>query len=317
MKARKILSILLVLVFMAGCNMPNRTPTTGPTDVPVNITLTALFKTAMAVPDTSTPAPVLPTVTHAVATSTQLVVPPTNTVAPPVNTATPVPPTAAPKTPTVVGTQLIEASRLSTVPTIDGDWSEWKKVAHEYPAQNIVYGKGNWTGEGDLNASYYVGWDANNLYLAVKVHDDRYVQLAQGENIYKGDSIELLLDTNRSGDLATHALNSDDYQIGISPGRPIIADHNPEVYLWFPTQKSGDLSNVTVGAVDEGGVYRVEAAIPWSVFGVTPAKGMRFGFAISASDNDQAGQQVQESMVSSVPTRHLTDPATWGDLVLK
>ena len=317
MKARKTLSILLIFVFMAGCNMPNRTPTPGATEVPVNITLTALYKTAMAVPDTSTPAPVIPTVTRMVATSTQLAVPPTNTVAPPANTATPIPPTATAKVPTAAVIPAIEAARLSSVPTIDGDWSEWKKVAREYPAQNIVYGKANWSGENDLNASYYVGWDATNLYLAVKVHDDIYVQQAQGDNIYKGDSIELLLDTNRSGDLATHALNSDDYQIGISPGRPTIADHNPEVYLWFPSKKAGDLSNVTVGAVDEGGIYRVEAAIPWSVFGVTPAKGMRFGFAISASDNDKSGEQVQESMVSSVPTRHLTDPATWGEMILK
>ena len=33
--------------------------------------------------------------------------------------------------------------------------------------------------------------------------------------------------------------------------------------------------------------------------------------------NPKSGEQVQESMVSSVPTRHLTDPATWGEMVLK
>jgi len=181
----------------------------------------------------------------------------------------------------------------------------------------IAYGKGSRGSEDDLNASYYVGWDANFLYIAVKVRDDVYVQQAQGANIYKGDSIEILLDTNLDNDLTSDVLSGDDYQVGISAGRPSIADANPEVYRWFPAGKAGSVSGATVVALQESGVYRVEAAIPWSVFGVTPAKGMRLGFAISVSDNDLPGEQVQQSMVSNVPVRRLTDPTTWGVLVLK
>jgi hypothetical protein len=206
---------------------------------------------------------------------------------------------------------------MNPAPTIDGDWSEWKKVAKEYPGNHVVYGKNKWTGEDDLSSSYYVGWDNKYLYIAVKVHDDKYVQNATGANIYKGDSIELLVDTNVKGDFFVDSLTSDDYQIGISPGRPTIGDGNREAYRWYPSSKAGSLSNVVIGAVYEGAIYRVEAAIPWSYLGVTPSKGMHLGFAISVSDDDTAGSQSQESMVSNVTNRHLTDPTTWGDLVLK
>jgi hypothetical protein len=63
--------------------------------------------------------------------------------------------------------------------------------------------------------------------------------------------------------------------------------------------------------------YRLEAAIPWSVFGVTPANGQQFGFAISISDNDNPNENVQQKMVSADPFRSLVDPTTWGVLTLK
>ncbi len=290
----------------------------------VNVTLTAFYPARP--PDGShrffffaTPSPATETPARAVATSTKQAVQPTNTPLPPTKAAaTAVPPTTAPTkpAPTQASSPETSAPFLSTAPTIDGDWSEWKKVAREYPAQYNAYGNANRKDEDDLNASYYVGWD-DYLYIAVKVRDDRYVQQAEGANIYKGDSIELLLDTNRAGDLGSHTLSADDYQIGISPGRPSIGDGNIEIYRWFPASKAGSVSGATIAAVDEGDVYRVEAAIPWSAFGVTPARGMRMGFALSVSDNDKTGEQVQESMVSSVPNRHLTDPDTWGILVLK
>jgi hypothetical protein len=321
MKTRKLLAFFLVLSVTAACNMPSR-PTPTQTVIPaVNVTLTALYQTAMAVLPSATPAPASATPTHQVATSTQAVVqPPPSTATKTAVPATAIPPTSVPPTqpaPTQASAPETGAPFLSKAPTIDGDWSEWKTVAREYTAQYVTYGKANRSGEDDLNASYYVGWDADYLYLAVKVRDDRYVQLAQGADIYKGDGIEVLLDTNRAGDLGNHTLSADDYQIGIAPGRPSIADGNPEVYRWFPASKAGSVSGVTVAALEEVGVYRVEAAIPWSTFGLKPAKGMRLGFVLSVSDDDKPGEQIQESMVSSVPNRRLTDPDTWGVLVLK
>jgi hypothetical protein len=49
---------------------------------------------------------------------------------------------------------------------------------------------------------------------------------------------------------------------------------------------------------------------------MAPVSGNHYGFALSVNDNDDPNKNVQQSMVSNVPGRHLTDPTTWGDLQL-
>jgi len=181
--------------------------------------------------------------------------------------------------------------------------------------KSVVFGKPSWTGAADLEGAYRVGWDNTNLYLAIKVTDDVFAQNQTGANLFKGDSIDILVDTNVSGDFFTQSLSADDYQIGISAGKGEVGK-NMEATLWFPQSKAGGLSGVKMAAASMKDGYRIEAAIPWSVLGVTPANGQHFGFAVSISDNDKTNENVQESMVSSVG-RVLTDPTTWGDLVLK
>ena len=323
-KLRVLLPLLALGLAALACNMPGMaTPT--PEAPPLDLTVTALFQTAAAMPSTNTPPPVvtatkgLPTAIVFTATQPPPTQPPPTQPPPPTATKTPPPPppppTATPP-PSRPGAHA-EAPYLSSPPTIDGDWSEWKTIAREYPATNVVFGKGNWTGEDDLAGSYYVGWDNNYLYLAAKVRDDKYVQIATGENIFKGDSLELILDTNLLGDFYTASLSPDDYQVGIAPGHPAISDNNMEAYLWFPSSKAGKLSGVVMKALDEGTQYRVEAAIPWSVFGITPARGMRMGFAFSVSDDDSSGEALQQSMVSSAAARNLANPTTWGEITLK
>ncbi len=56
--------------------------------------------------------------------------------------------------------------------------------------------------------------------------------------------------------------------------------------------------------------------IPWKTLGVKPYNGAHYGFAASVSDDDSKHGGEQQSMVSSSPYRTLTDPTTWGDLVL-
>ena len=52
--------------------------------------------------------------------------------------------------------------------------------------------------------------------------------------------------------------------------------------------------------------------IPWSFFTVTPAAGQHFGLALNSSDDDAPGTALQQSMSSSVATRQLLDPTSWG-----
>ena len=207
----------------------------------------------------------------------------------------------------------IAATFLQTPPNVDGNLSQW--TLYQYPADFVVYGKGEWSDAQDLSAKVMVGWDYNNLYLGVHVIDNRYVQNSSGEYLYLGDSLEVLLDTNLPADFYVNSLSPDDFQLGISPGSPDPGD-DPEAYLWFPRTIKGSRAKVKIAAQDVDGGYDVEVAIPWSVFEVNPLAGQHFGFAFSVSDNDKTTEDLQQSMVSSVPNRHLTEPTTWGDLLL-
>ncbi len=313
MRSRKIYMIMVLLlgVTLAGCNLPSYlTPTPFIFPSPT-ATQPAASNTPVAIPSTETSVPIVTATASETAipsiTPTSVPPSPTSTTAPtktphPTSTKTPLPGVSA------------AATFLSSAPKIDGPWDEWNTT--QYPLKNVVFGKANWTGSSDLQASYRVGWDNKYLYLAVKVFDDNYVQNATGAGLYKGDSIELLFSTDRSADSSGQGLLATDYQIGISPGNPSVGK-NMEAYLWYPKAKAGGLTKVKIGAISMTGGYRIEFAIPWSGFSVTPAKGQVFGFAVSVSDNDNSSKNVQETLISSAPNRILTDPTTWGILTLK
>lgn len=313
------LSAAAVLLFLAACNLPvGTTPTPFAFPTP-DLTLTAIF--SPLAPSPTSPPPVATATgaapVQAAATETEIVVIPTATQAPPTNTVQPtVTNTAAPtrtSAPLVRGGTSIRAAYVSTAPTIDGNLSEWS--AARYDVNYVVYGRDKWEDEVDLSGYVMVVWDNNYLYVAGHVYDNDFVQEAEDENLYKGDSVEILFDANLDADYYTTNLSPDDFQIGISPGHGQVGN-NPQAYRWFPKSVEGELTNVKIGTqliVDD---YEFEVAIPWSVFETTPSAGKHYGFVVSYSDNDTYSTEQQESMVSTAANRRLTDPTTWGDLLL-
>jgi hypothetical protein len=214
---------------------------------------------------------------------------------------------------------MIEAYYTTTPPAIDNNLADWPATL-SWQAIYDVYGSvGNYD---DISGTFHMKWDTNYLYLAVRVKDDVFIQETSGrDNMYKGDSIEILLDTNLQGDYCSAALTGDDYQLGISPGylpNPVL--QAPTAYLWYPTSKAGEKSVLTITAHLTGtnGNYEMEVRIPWSVFDmVAPSGSEKFGFALSISDNDVAATTQQQGMVSSDPKRVLTNPMTWGTLEIE
>lgn len=329
-KNRFMIFAAVSFLFLAGmaCNFPGiaaPTPFVFPTP---DLTMTAMFNPTQTIDLVETISP--PTGEAAITTPEGgETIPPTELPAitdlPPALTATPNQPSptaTATLAPTVTRSMAGPGMRqensvagiyFATPLTIDGSFQDWG--IDTYPIDNVVFGAGNWEGRADLSGSMRVAWDEDYLYLAVRVRDDRYVQNATGRDLFKGDSLEILFDREISSDYYDSSLSADDYQLGISPGSPT-PGVNPQAYLWFPRHIEGPRSNVIIGAASEEEGYRVEVAIPWSVFEVTPSPGQHFGFAVSISDNDNPNENVQQSMVSNVPGRRLTDPTTWGDLTL-
>jgi hypothetical protein len=282
-----LLRLILPLAAAAlACNLPESQPTEDPVPtwaVPSRQTATAL---ADFVESTETAEPALPTDA-------------------PTATVEPAPPLAEGE---------FRAARVQAPPTVDGSLDDWAELP--YSANQPVFGQSSLQGTEDLSAAWNIGWDDDNLYLAVEARDDLLVQRSHGEQIFRGDSVELLLDTDLESDPGVRRLDADDFQLGFSPGNPAGSPPQPEAYLWFPQASAGPLSNVPVASQWTGGGYRLEAAVPWARFNVNPEAGQRFGFALSLSDDDTSASAEQESMVSSSPGRILADPTTWGVLEL-
>ncbi len=294
-----LLPFLAAALAVASCDLPGAAPPTPFVFPTPNQTLTAVFAPTAT---SEAPAP----------TETLVVVVP-GTTAPTVIT-----PGAGAPTATVGGLNtrpngsVLEALWLASAPTIDGVLSDW--AALPFSADKVVYGSSRWSGASDCSAVFALGWDTSNLYVAVRVTDDKYVQVASGDNQWKGDEVEIQFDADLASDFYTASLSADDHQIGLSAGN--FGSISPQAYRWYPQAKSGSQATITVAGKTTTNGYELEARIPWTVLGVTPAERARYGFALSVSDNDQAATAVQQSMVSSVSTRKLLNPTTWGTLAL-
>lgn len=255
------------------------------------------------------PAPVIPTVvgweTTVTAVARQTVTA-GGEVAPPGPAGTPEQP---------VGPGVVQAVRLPAPPIIDGLLEEYEglpSVASTYR----VYAASSWDGSVDLEALWRLAWDAQNLYVAVDVRDDEHVQTQTGNLIYRGDSVELQVDTEPAANASR--VNPNTYQILLSPGN--FASLAPSAYRFRGTRE-GDLvdapgAGVAVDARPLAEGYTLEAAIPWSALDTMPEQGMVLGLALNANDNDTPGTAVQEVMLSNVRERTLTDPSSWGNLQL-
>jgi hypothetical protein len=205
---------------------------------------------------------------------------------------------------------------------IDGTLSDWRDApTGPFAAPHLREGEGdrirNPDGPGDFSAHFQFAWDDSNLYIAAVVTDDVHVQFARtrGDQLYRGDDLELWLDMDLEGDFDTTMANADDYQLGLSPGD--FGALAPEAFFWNPTRSDARNKLVTVAARKREDVpgYTLEAAVPWVALGdFRPQKGAAIGFAASAGDNDQIGKAIQEVMLSTSPAMEFKRPQTWGNL---
>jgi hypothetical protein len=215
--------------------------------------------------------------------------------------------------PPIAEAEVVHAARIvGTPPTVGGDISEWTALV--YPVNQPSFGRQNWQGADDLSASWNVAWDDKYLYIAGKVKDDGYMQGATGENLFRGDGLEIWLSADPGS--RTETLSEREFQLGISLGDLHSTAPKPEAYLWLPNQYKGSVQDALIaGAKVEGG-YTFEIAVPWSVFRLVPFPAQGFGFTLAFNDNDTPGTIAQETQVVNRKDAELGDPLTWGVLVL-
>jgi hypothetical protein len=225
------------------------------------------------------------------------------------------PATASATPPAATGADFT-VSRLAQPPVLDGSLTEWPEALTVSSAFQ-VYARAGWDGSADLEATWRLGWDPNSLYLAVTVVDDLHVQTQTGNQMFRGDSVEIQIDTNRAANATL--VNPGTFQLLLSPGN--FADLAPSAFRFQGTGEGRILDapghRIQVNAARTGEGYVLEAAIPWSDLNFVPDEADVLGIALNANDNDQADEAVQEVMMSSSPRRTLTDPQSWGTMVLE
>lgn len=211
----------------------------------------------------------------------------------------------------------IPVPRRDGPPAMDGKLDEWaagEGIATPYVVARSDEGAAPVT----LEATWWLAWDDNFLYLAAAVADDIHVQTQPPRLSYRGDSLEVQLDTDLAGDEGT-LINGDDYQYLFSPGD--LAGRSPAVFRFRGTADNtmadAPATGARITAVSTSYGYNVEAAIPWRDLDLTPIAGLTLGAALSVNDNDTPGTAVQEMMLSHVSTRRWRDPGSWGTLILE
>src|SRR5690606_35980396 len=72
----------------------------------------------------------------------------------------------------------------------DGILDEWADFAThvETPHQVFTSSQAGWDGSDDVESKWWVGYDNDNLYLAVSVTDDIHNQPSTGNQIFRGDA---------------------------------------------------------------------------------------------------------------------------------
>lgn len=184
---------------------------------------------------------------------------------------------------------------------VDGDLGEWAKLPgiRLQGRELMVRQPQLYSGRGDLAANVRCAWDAKALYLAVEVTDDVFVQDNSGFNTWKGDCLQVGIDTEPSpgreltGNLLADTGNRTNVEIDLA-----LTPKGPEVYRTL----SPDATKLPVRLLIAGeaqlavtrveGGLRYEAALPWKTVGraAGPPKDGRLGFALAVNDMDAPTQ---------------------------
>ncbi|NOZ51425.1 MAG: DNRLRE domain-containing protein, partial [Chloroflexi bacterium] len=186
----------------------------------------------------------------------------------PTRTLTPTP-TATPTPP------IVFAYRGS--PTIDGDLSDWLlNTPLRLDANDASYFSGLLPTPADLSASLWARWDAENLYLAAQVQDEKAVIDSDGQ-LWNDDSVEFALDGE-----------NDNNSYSASGG-----DHQFTVRRDGVVNDRGQWTNGVTAAVQQQSTgYTIELAIPRSQLGGTVLQaGAVLGFNLGLNDDDNGGSR--------------------------
>jgi hypothetical protein len=193
-------------------------------------------------------------------------------------------------------------------PVIDGSLQEWDDF-ESFSAFEPTIKKENYTTHTDISATFYSCWDDDDFYFAVQVNDDVFSQNYTSNQLNKGDSVTIVIDTELSEDMQIPFYNSDDYQIDFSPGNFSVA----ESFMNWPS--NAPPRGVIISSTKQANGYTLEASVPWYNFtNYIPSDEDVLGFTISILDTDNL--ESTELVISSSKVFDFNNVSTLGTIVL-
>jgi hypothetical protein len=159
---------------------------------------------------------------------------------------------------------------MSGVPGID--------LAAEGQVEMPGYG-----GTDDLGGTVWWTWDADNLYLSARIHDDTHAQPATGDQIWSGDGFQFTVTGGLPGESTTW------YEYGVA-----LTAQGPQAYRWLSAQgPAGPVTDVDLrvtrdDAADET-IY--ELAMPWQKVAPFDPDHRLMSLSFLVNDNDGTGRK--------------------------
>lgn len=200
---------------------------------------------------------------------------------------------------------------ITSAPTdinIDGNLNEWPTAALiSFEPRNA----------GRSSGVLYFMYDQDNLYIAGEVKDGSPALNNQtGGNVYKGDGIEVFINTDPNADPNRNSMGPDDRQFDINPG-------TQSTWCW---QNNAAIEGAEVvfkktdfGETETG--YVVEAKIPLKSlnpkFAFVPGNQISFAAAIDFSNDDGTDRDVQATWNHGPDAPLFAYPNLWGTAIVK
>lgn len=165
-------------------------------------------------------------------------------------------------------------------PQVDGDLSEWKGKLITYDSKKDLE-FGEILSPEDLEGWFGMSWDSGNLYFAAEITDDKMLATENPAEIYRGDCIELYLDTKTKGKNFAWG-DKEYYQIGLAPGCSL---GRPIAYAWF--QNGEQPGSIKMASKKTAKGYTIEVAIAAKFLNFELAAGKEIGMSPALHDLDK------------------------------
>lgn len=150
----------------------------------------------------------------------------------------------------------------------------------------------------DLSGTFKAMWDNTYLYILANVTDQ--TRNNDSQNGYDDDAVEVYLDINNDK-ATTYGANDVQYTFGWDDGATVGA---------LPATRS--TTGIIYKAVAKTGGYIVEARIPWSTVGATPAIDQLIGIEFMINDDDNGTGRDKKLAWNATADNAWQDPSLFG-----